>query len=149
MKQKWVDAFMDTAERFAQLSSSRRLRVGAVVVKDDRITSIGYNGTPAGWDNNCEDYHGLDFNGNPTLVTKKEVIHAEANAISKLAKSTESGEGSWMFCTHAPCIDCAKMIYGAGIKTLVYRDDYRSEEGLDLLRNCNVEVKKYLTIIQN
>ena len=149
MKQKWVDAFMDTAERFAQLSSSRRLRVGAVVVKDDRITSIGYNGTPAGWDNNCEDYHGLDLNGNPTLVTKKEVIHAEANAISKLAKSTESGEGSWMFCTHAPCIDCAKMIYGAGIKTLVYRDDYRSEEGLDLLRNCNVEVKKYLTIIQN
>jgi dCMP deaminase len=149
MKQKWIDAFMDTAERFAQLSSSRRLRVGAVVVKDDRITSIGYNGTPAGWDNNCEDYHGLDLNGNPTLVTKKEVIHAEANAISKLAKSTESGEGSWMFCTHAPCIDCAKMIYGAGIKTLVYRDDYRSEEGLDLLRNCNVEVKKYLTIIQN
>jgi len=149
MKQKWVDAFMDTAERFAQLSSSRRLRVGAVVVKDDRITSIGYNGTPAGWDNNCEDYHGLDLNSNPTLVTKKEVIHAEANAISKLAKSTESGEGSWMFCTHAPCIDCAKMIYGAGIKTLVYRDDYRSEEGLDLLRNCNVEVKKYLTIIQN
>jgi len=149
MKQKWVDAFMDTAERFAQLSYAKRLKVGAVVVKDGRITSIGYNGTPAGWDNNCEDYHGLDLNGNPTLVTKKEVIHAEANAISKLAKSTEAGEGSWMFCTHAPCIDCAKMIYGAGIKTLVYRDDYRSSEGLDLLRNCNVEVKKYLTIIQN
>jgi dCMP deaminase len=158
MKQKWIDAFMDTAERFAQLSSSRRLRVGAVVVKDDRITSIGYNGTPAGWDNNCE-YEVQEFQteygvgsklvNTGELKTKKEVIHAEANAISKLAKSTEAGEGSWMFCTHAPCIDCAKMIYGAGIKTLVYRDDYRSEEGLDLLRNCNVEVKKYLTIIQN
>jgi dCMP deaminase len=159
MKQKWVDAFMDTAERFAQLSNSRRLKVGAVVVKDGRITSIGYNGTPAGWDNNCEDKIYCDDGDYSEqqlpktenlpwlrykLVTKKEVIHAEANAISKLAKSTESGEGSWMFCTHAPCVDCATMIYGAGIKTLVYRDDYRSTEGLDLLRNCNVEVKKIL-----
>lgn len=148
MKQKWVDAFMDTAERFAQLSYAKRLKVGAVVVKDGRITSIGYNGTPAGWDNTCEHLvHRIAEE--PILQTKKEVIHAEANAISKLAKSTEAGEGSWMFCTHAPCIDCAKMIYGAGIATLVYRDDYRSSEGLDLLRNCNVEVKKYLTNIQN
>ena len=97
MKQKWVDAFMDTAERFAQLSSAVRLKVGAVVVKDNRIISIGYNGMPAGWTNECENYFGLDFNGNPTLVTKDEVIHAEANAIIKLARDGESGNGSSLF----------------------------------------------------
>jgi len=148
MKQKWLDAFMDTAERFAQLSSSRRLKVGAVVVKDNRITSIGYNGTPAGWDNNCEDEIGyvLDDSGNiieTRLKTKDEVIHAEANAIVKLARDGESGSGSAMFCTHAPCVQCAKLIYGAGISKLFYRDAYRDNNGLDFLAATGVEVIPY------
>jgi len=142
MKQKWIDAFMDTADRFAQLSSSRRLHVGAVVVKDNRIISIGYNGTPAGWDNNCENEFGLDFNGNTTLVTKDEVIHAEANAISKLARSNDSGLGGTMFITHAPCVDCAKLIYGAGINTVYYRNSYRDTSGLDFLIKCNIGVEQ-------
>ena len=148
MKQKWLDAFMDTAERFAQLSSSRRLKVGAVVVKDNRITSIGYNGTPAGWDNNCEDEigHVLDDSGNiieTRLKTKDEVIHAEANAIAKLARDGESGSGSAMFCTHAPCVQCAKLIYSAGISKLFYRDAYRDNNGLDFLAATGVEVIPY------
>lgn len=156
MKQKWIEAFMETAERFAKLSSAQRLKVGAVVVKDERITSIGYNGTPAGWDNNCEDkiycddgdiyeqQYPKDSNTweRYKLVTKKEVIHAEANAISKLARSNESGLGSSMFITHAPCVDCAKLIYGAGIKHVYYRHSYRNEEGLNFLVKCNIETEK-------
>jgi dCMP deaminase len=142
MKQKWVDAFMDTAERFAQLSSAKRLQVGAVVVKDNRIISIGYNGTPAGWDNNCE-YTPYDDNGDPMdIKTKQEVIHAEANAISKLARSSESGLGSDIFITHAPCVDCAKLIYGAGINTVYYRNSYRDTNGLEFLEKCDIQVNK-------
>jgi len=103
---------MDTAERFSQLSSAKRLQVGAVVVKDNRIISIGYNGMPSGWTNECEDIvqHSDDT---VKLVTKDEVIHAEANAIIKLARDGERGNGSSLFCTHAPCIHCAKLIHGA------------------------------------
>ncbi len=141
MKQKWVDAFMDTAERFAQLSSAKRLQVGACVVKDNRIISIGYNGMPSGWDNTCENViqHSDDT---ISLVTKDEVIHAEANAISKLARSGDSGLGADIFCTHAPCIHCAKIIYGAGISKLYYRESYRNTEGIDFLIKCNIEVEK-------
>lgn len=141
MKQKWVDAFMDTAERFAQLSSAVRLQVGAVVVKDNRIISIGYNGTPAGWDNLCEDIVQLS---DDTLVTKTkpEVIHAEANAISKLARDGEAGSGASMFCTHAPCVDCAKLIYGAGINNVYYRQSYRNDDGLAFLQKCKINVNK-------
>jgi dCMP deaminase len=141
MKQKWVDAFMDTAERFAQLSSAVRLQVGAVVVKDNRIISIGYNGTPAGWDNLCEDIVQLS---DDTLVTKTkpEVIHAEANAISKLARDGEAGGGASMFCTHAPCVDCAKLIYGAGINNVYYRQSYRNDDGIDFLQKCKINVNK-------
>lgn len=139
MKQKWVDAFMDTAERFAQLSSAKRLQVGAVVVKDNRITSIGYNGTPAGWDNTCEFRYANPQSHIAEDVTKKEVIHAEANAISKLAKSSESGEGSSIFITHAPCVDCAKLIYGAGINHVYYRNSYRDTSGLEFLTKCGIE----------
>jgi dCMP deaminase len=147
MKQKWVEAFMDTAERFAQLSSAKRLQVGAVVVKDNRIISIGYNGMPAGWTNECENIvqHSDDT---VTTVTKDEVIHAEANAILKLARDGESGYGSSLFCTHAPCIHCAKLIHGAGIKTVYYRESYRDTLGLDFLEHCNIEVKKDLTFIK-
>jgi dCMP deaminase len=140
MKQKWIDAFMDTAERFAQLSSATRLKVGSVVVKDNRIISIGYNGTPAGWDNACEV---LDCSGKePILKTKPQVMHAEENAIVKLARDGESGLGSTLFCTHAPCVQCAKLIYGAGITSVYYRDSYKDTTGIDFLENCNIFVEK-------
>jgi dCMP deaminase len=146
---------MDTAERFAQLSSAVRLQVGAVVVKDNRIISIGYNGMPAGWTNECETKIYCDdgdwreqtderFDEWVTykLVTKKEVIHAEANAILKLARDGESGNGSSLFCTHAPCIHCAKLIHGAGIDKVYYRESYRDEDGTDFLEHCKIRVEK-------
>jgi len=141
MKQKWIDAFMDTAERFAQLSSAKRLHVGAVVVKDNRIISIGYNGMPSGWTNECEEVvHRIAEE--PILRTKDEVIHAEANAISKLAKSGDSGDQADLFCTHAPCVHCAKMIYGAGIKKVFYRNSYKDEHGLQFLQKCGIDIEK-------
>jgi dCMP deaminase len=143
MKTKFIEAYMDVAERFAQLSSAVRLQVGAIVVKDDRIISIGYNGMPGGWDNCCEDWNGLDYRGNTILKSKSEVLHAESNAIAKLAKSPESGAGATMFVTHQPCIDCAKLIYQSGIATVYYKNEYRSTQGLDFLNKSNVEVIKY------
>ena len=142
MKQKWIDAFMDTAERFAQLSSAKRLQVGACVVKDNRIISIGYNGMPAGWTNDCEEVIEVHEDGGVVTKTKDEVIHAEANAILKLARDGESGNGSSLFCTHAPCIHCAKLVHGAGIKKVYYRHSYRDTIGLDFLEKCNIEVEK-------
>jgi dCMP deaminase len=141
LKQKWIDAFMDTAERFAQLSSAKRLQVGAVVVKDNRIISIGYNGMPAGWTNECEEVIQLS-DDTVELKTKDEVIHAEANAILKLARDGESGNGSSLFCTHAPCIHCAKLIHGAGINKVYYRESYRDTIGLDFLENCKINVEQ-------
>ena len=147
MKQKFIDAYMDVAHRFAQLSSAKRLHVGAIIVKDDRIISIGYNGMPSGWTNECEYEHcDPDPSGHGEhhyyMKTKPEVIHAEANAIAKLAKSPESGVGSTMFLTHAPCIDCAKQIYAAGIERIFYKEDYRSCQGKDFLLQCEIEVVK-------
>jgi dCMP deaminase len=140
MKQKWIDAYMDTAERFGQLSSAKRLKVGAVVVKDHRIVSIGYNGTPAGWDNVCEDLVQLS-DDTVTTKTKDEVIHAEANAILKLAKSNEGGDGAVLFCTHAPCVECAKLIYGSGINKVYYKNQYRDDSGLKFLEKCSVKIE--------
>jgi dCMP deaminase len=131
---KWTDAYMDTAERFSQLSSCEKLKVGSIIVKDDRIISIGYNGTPAGWDNCCEDETGKTYD---------EVIHAEANAIAKLAKHNESGNDSSMYCTHSPCIHCAKQIYTAGIKEVYYKNNYRNDDGITFLEKCGVLVTKY------
>ena len=139
MKTKFIHAYMDVAERFAQLSSARRLQVGAIVVKDDRIISIGYNGMPSGWDNNCEDIVELDELV-PTYKSKPEVLHAETNSIAKLAKSGESGLGATMFVTHAPCIDCAKLVYQSGITTVYYKNQYRSTQGLEFLNKSGVEV---------
>ena len=141
MKQKWIDAFMDTAERFAQLSSAVRLHVGAVVVKDNRIISIGYNGMPSGWTNECEEII-LHSDDTVTTKTKDEVIHAEANAISKLARSNESGFGSDMFITHSPCLDCAKLIYQSGIKRVWYGEAYRNTDGVEFLTKSGIEVNK-------
>jgi dCMP deaminase len=132
---------MKTAQTFAELSHARRLHVGAIVVKNDRIISIGYNGMPAGWDNNCEDtiQHSDDT---VTLKTKPEVLHAETNAIAKLAKSNESGMGATMFITHAPCLDCAKLIYQSGISSVLYRDAYRDTSGITFLKKSGVEIEQ-------
>jgi len=141
MKDKFVQAYMKTAETFAELSSARRLHVGAIIVKDDRIISIGYNGMPSGWNNDCEDEI-IDDKWTVTLKTKPEVLHAETNAIAKLAKSTESGLGASLFVTHAPCLDCAKLVYQSGINTVYYRNTYRSEDGLHFLQKAGVKVNK-------
>lgn len=146
MQKKWIDAYLDMAERFAKLSYAKRLKVGAIVVKDNRVISIGYNGTPAGWDNECEYIDLVETNEDSGVIskTKEEVIHAEANAISKLARDGEAGVNSTMFCTHAPCIHCSKLIYGAGIRNVYYRNSYRDELGIEFLKKCNIEVMKVL-----
>ena len=143
MKEKFVNAYMDVAHRFAQLSSAKRLQVGAIIVKDDRIISIGYNGMPSGWTNECE-YEEI-FEYGTFLKTKDEVIHAEANAIAKLAKSPESGLGSTLFLTHSPCIQCAKQIYTAGINTVFFSKRYRNDAGIEFLKKCNIEVIEWNT----
>jgi dCMP deaminase len=154
MKEKLKRAYMKTAETFAELSHARRLHVGAIVVKDDRIISIGYNGMPASWDNNCEDRvyanewsidnnhwdyqeeDGTCYN----LKTRPEVLHAETNAIAKLARSNESGMDADIFITHAPCLDCAKLIYQSGIKRVWYGAQYRDSTGTEFLRKSGIEV---------
>lgn len=133
---KWEHAFMDTAERFGALSTAKRLQVGAIVVKDGRIISIGYNGMPSGWDNCCEDENNR---------TKPEVIHAEANAIAKLAGSNESGRNAYMYVTHSPCLECAKQIYSAGISKVYFKTEYRSTDGTEFLKKCGVEVEQLWT----
>lgn len=134
---KWDRAHMQVAETYAKLSSARRMKVGAVIVKDNRIISIGYNGMPSGWDNNCE-YEIGAYELNKELKTKDEVIHAESNAITKVAKSTESAEGAVLFTTCAPCLDCAKLMHQAGIVRVVYGHKYKSEEGLTFLEKCGI-----------
>jgi dCMP deaminase len=144
IKEKYLGAYMKTAKIFAGLSSAKRRHVGAIIVKDDRIISIGYNGMPSGWDNNCEDiissvWEEPDLHN---LKTKPEVLHAESNAIAKLAKSTESGDGASMFITCSPCIECAKMIYQSGIKEVYYGEEYKSCAGLEFLNKCGVKLMK-------
>jgi dCMP deaminase len=142
MKTKLKLAYMKTAETFAELSHARRLHVGAIVVKDDRIISIGYNGMPAGWDNDCE-YTPYDDNGDPMdIKTKPEVLHAETNAIAKLARSNESGLDGDIFITHAPCLDCAKLIYQAGIRRVWFRTAYRDNSGVDFLKASRIQVEQ-------
>jgi dCMP deaminase len=142
MKPKLVNAYMQTAKTFADLSHARRLHVGAIVVKDDRIISIGYNGMPAGWDNDCEEIIELREDGHHELKTRPEVLHAETNAIAKLARSNESGHGADLFVTHSPCLDCAKLIYQAGISRVWYSTEYRNSSGPDFLRKSGVEVNQ-------
>jgi dCMP deaminase len=144
MKEKFKQAYMQTAQTFAELSHARRLKVGCIIVKDDRIISIGYNGMPAGWDNNCE--HELKWpNGEMRfLETKAEVLHAESNAIAKLARSVESGEGASLFVTHSPCVECAKLIYQSGIKRVYYRTQYRDDAGITFLDKSQILVEQLL-----
>ena len=164
MKPKYIKAHMKVASIYAGLSTARRLQVGALIVKEDRIISIGYNGMPSGWDNNCEDIvfvteakakdydtmvaegytFGVDKDtaGWAKTVTKPEVLHAEANAIAKVARSPESAEDAVLFVTHAPCIECAKLIYQSGIKQVFSRDNYRSEAGIAFLKQAGVTINK-------
>ena len=133
---------MDVAKRFAKLSTAKRLQVGAIIVKHDRIISIGYNGMPSGWTNVCEDVIGVDDVGTPITQTKAEVLHAESNAIAKLARCSESGEGAIAFITHQPCLNCAKLLYQSGICEVYYVHPYRLDDGLDFLRECNIPVER-------
>ena len=133
---------MEVAKTFANLSTAKRLNVGAIVVKDDRIISIGYNGMPSGWDNCCEDVVRQDEMGHSVLKSKPEVLHAESNAIAKLAKSNESGNNATLFVTHSPCLECAKLIYQSGISTVYYKDNYRSNDGIEFLEKSKVAVTK-------
>jgi dCMP deaminase len=154
MLNKIDHAHMKAAEGYAELSSAKRLKVGSIITKDNRIISIGYNGTPVGWDNNCEneireEHKYVIDEGGPwhtmetmRLETKSEVIHAEMNAIGKLAQSNESGLNATMYITHAPCFDCAKLIHIAGINKVFYRDSYRNTDGIEFLNKCNIEVEK-------
>lgn len=160
MKSKFQKLYITIAETVATMSYAKRLQVGAIVVKDDRVISMGYNGMPAGWNNNCEDtvyvldeeVMGTDMvslgytqtdNGNwIKLKTKPEVLHAESNAISKLAKSSESGNDATLFVTHSPCLDCAKLIYQSGISSVYYRNSYRDDSGIKFLEQSGIKVTK-------
>ena len=119
---------------WAKNSYCRRRQVGALIVKDRMIISDGYNGTPSGFENVCEDENG---------VTKPYVLHAEANAISKVAKSGNSSQGATLYITDSPCMECAKLIIQAGIKRVVYADEYRLTDGIDLLRRAGIECVKF------
>ena len=141
MKQKFVDLYMDWAKRSSQLSHARRLKVGAVIVKDDTVISYGYNGMPAGWDNDCENIVGYT-NNEPVYKTKPEVLHAESNAIAKLAKSNNSGLGATIFVTHSPCMECAKLIAQSGISSVFYSENYRDDSGLTFLKNSGIIVEQ-------
>lgn len=133
MKDKFIKAHMQVAEIYAQLSYAERRKVGCVVVKDDTITAIGYNGTPPGWDNDCED----SWN-----KTRPEVIHAEQNALDKLVRGTISSVDSVMFVTAAPCIECSKRIFGARISRVFYRDDYHNTDGIDFLTKAGIPCER-------
>jgi dCMP deaminase len=169
MKQKFIDYYMDVAERTSKLSSAIRRQVGAVIVKENRILSYGYNGMPTGWTNECEykeymnaakagfmpqedieekfpfEEYSAEYGANRRyrLVTKDEVLHAEMNCLMKVAQGTESSTGATLFTTDAPCIHCAKAIYQSGIKNIYYRDTYRDNSGIEFLEKGGVSVTKY------
>jgi len=158
MKSKFIKAHMRAAGVYSQLSSAQRLQVGCVIVKNNTIIGIGYNGMPSGWDNNCEKIkyapdhlqcpdpaaEGYSFNKSDEtwqkLETKPEVLHAETNAIAKVARSTNSTEGADMFITHAPCLECAKLIHQAGIKNVWFGSFYRDKSGINFLQKCGIGV---------
>ena len=131
--QKFDRRYLEMAGIWAQNSYCKRRQVGALIVKEKMIISDGYNGTPSGFENNCEDENGL---------TKPYVLHAEANAITTVAKSGNSSDGSTLYVTASPCVECAKLIIQAGIKRVVYRDPYRITDGVDLLRRAGIEVEQ-------
>lgn len=131
--EKFDQRYLEMAEVWAKNSYCKRRQVGALIVKDRMIISDGYNGTPSGFENICEDESG---------VTKPYVLHAEANAITKVAKSGNSSQGATLYVTASPCMECSKLIIQAGIKRVVYKDEYRLTDGVDLLRRAGIEVEK-------
>lgn len=152
MMNKYDNAHMEVAKTYAKLSSARRMQVGCILVKDQKIISIGYNGMPSGWTNDCEDVilsenplpsGAIPLKGHINLKTKPEVLHAETNAIAKVARSTESAEGATCYTTCAPCLDCAKLIYQAGITRVVYGHKYKECSGINFLKQCNIKVEHY------
>ena len=133
-KEKFDRSYLEMASVWAKNSYCKRRQVGALIVKDKMIISDGYNGTPAGFENVCEDEEGN---------TKSYVLHAEANAITKVAKSGNSSDGATLYVTASPCLECAKLIIQSGIKRVVYNEEYRLTDGVDLLRRAGIEVVKY------
>lgn len=147
MKKKFKLAYMDVAERFSELSHARKLKVGSIIVKDNRIISIGYNGMPSGWENECEApiVEEGDYEPNIFYKSKPEVLHAESNAIAKVAKSNESCDNAAIFCTHAPCLECAKLIYQSGITHVYYKHAYDSMNygsGIEFLHQSEIYVER-------
>lgn len=136
MKPELINAYMDIAERFAQVSKCERLKVGAIIVKNGSILAHGWNGTPSGYKTNCCE----DKNG----VTSPFVLHAEQNVLVKMAKSTESIEGAELFCTHSPCSECSKLLAQSGIKKVYYKYRYRITEGIEVLNALGVETQEVL-----
>ncbi len=133
-KQKLLDQrYLKMAMIWSQNSYCKRRQVGALIVKDKMIISDGYNGTPSGFENICEDENNK---------TKPYVLHAEANAITKVAKSGNSSEDSTLYVTSSPCLECSKLIIQAGIKRVVFTESYRLEDGINLLKRANIEVKQ-------
>ena len=128
---KYDKAYLRIAKEWGQLSYCKRKQVGAIIVKDRMIISDGYNGTPTGFDNCCEDEGGL---------TRWDVLHAEANAILKVARSTQSCEGATLYITLSPCKECSKLIHQSGIKRVVYQNGYRDESGIEFLKKAGVVV---------
>jgi dCMP deaminase len=172
MNDRMKNFYMSLAKTCAGMSRAVRLRVGCVIVKDNNIISFSWNGTPAGWDNKCEDIELMPVDAgsslNPEellecwpyggkfwvngeerdtryrLVTKPEVLHAERNALDKLAKlGNVGGQGASLFCTHAPCLECAKSIFGAGITEVFYENQYRSDEGVYFLKKCGINITQF------
>ena len=148
LKERWIQYYAKIAKETALLSTAKKLQVGCVIVRDNRILSIGYNGTPSGWNNECETYIGSfpERSGLPVdtslYKSKPEVLHAEANALMKLCQSTESSLRATLFVTHTPCIECAKLIYQAGISQVYYINDYDATKGCgkDFLEKAGIEV---------
>ena len=136
-KQKLDTLYLDIAERVAEMSLAQRLKVGAIIVKNDNIVSMGWNGNPSGFDNCCEIQ-----NPDGTLTTRPETIHAESNALMKLARSGGVGSlGATMYTSYSPCPECAKLIKQAGIDRVVYKHQYRLTGGLDMLKSLGVTVE--------
>ena len=133
MSSKFDHSYLQMAEVWAQNSYCKRRKVGALIVKDKMIISDGYNGTPSGFENICEDENG---------VTKPYVLHAEANAITKVAKSGNSSSGATLYVTASPCMECSKLIIQSGITRVVYRDAYRLMDGIELLKRAGIEVEQ-------
>ena len=128
------EVYMDVAYTIAQLSYAERRKVGCVIVKENQIVSFGYNGTPKGFDNSCEHGYGEE------LTTKREVLHAESNALTKIAKSTMSSDGADLYTTTSPCFECSKLIVQSGINRVFYSEEYRDVEGLELLNKAQIDV---------